>query len=43
MSPSLPPEGEDVLIVNFLSSLAAVTALSAILAVLIFAFEMFTV
>jgi len=43
MSPSLPPEGEDVLIVNFLCSLSAVTALSAILAVLIFALEMFTV
>jgi len=43
MSPSLPPDGEDVLIVNFLCNLSAVTALSAILAVLTFALEMFTV
>jgi hypothetical protein len=30
MSPSLPPDGLDVLIVNFLCNLAAVTALSPI-------------
>jgi hypothetical protein len=33
MSPLFPPLGEDVLIVNFLSSLAAVTASLFILAV----------
>jgi hypothetical protein len=43
MSPLLPPDGEDVLIVNFLSSFAAVTASSANLAVVIFALEMFAV
>ena len=43
MSPSLPPEGEDVLIVNFLCNLSAVTASFAILAVVTLAFEMFTV
>ena len=43
MSPSFPPDGEDVLIVNFLCSFAAVTASSANLAVLIFAFDIFAV
>jgi hypothetical protein len=33
ISPSFPPDGSPVLIVNFLSNFAAVTASSAILAV----------
>ena len=43
MSPSLPPDGLDVLIVNFLCSFAAVTASLAILAVVTFTLEMLAV